>query len=481
MKISRNRFYLMERHSSAIPVWHECGMHKDTLICLDAHLDAEWIEDSSLSTILKAKSNDDLKCLEREDPLSPNGCFDISNFLYVAIKREMIRQIFWVPSPYFPFHSADRAVTEVRRILTNLIRFSEQEFEEIFFNDGCVRARIYGLPITVCPLNVLSDIDEEILLDIDLDFFIDIKSQQPLISPIYVGRFIRKTQLRVKCATLSLSVCDGFVPERYRYYAEALVEILTTDDGNVSDLHRVLLTADKLLDEGESELSIYLVERLGKIAASSGSAQFFLSIAYAKKGRQDMAAAYRNRSALIDKRYLPLPFAKGLYYHISGQVCSSQKIDELKVEMTRNHSKDGRVNVLLGFLYTDAGCINAAIEAHEKAFSQGFWQKEVLENLGYLLLETDQEVKASEILHFGRRLYPHNYRINFLLAIMAVKAGRLLLALEYLRVVVAVKPTDSHAYLYLAAAYDRLGMTSSRDKAIAKFVRYTHRHRKVND
>ncbi|NNU43160.1 hypothetical protein [Ramlibacter montanisoli] len=82
------RATLFEEHASVLPHWVAQGLRDATIVCLDAHLDLQFIAPERIARLRACASAGELAQLESAHPLSPlrDACYGIEDFLYAAVQ-----------------------------------------------------------------------------------------------------------------------------------------------------------------------------------------------------------------------------------------------------------------------------------------------------------------------------------------------------------------------------------------------------------
>ncbi|MGD2170862.1 MAG: hypothetical protein PVF80_02070, partial [Gammaproteobacteria bacterium] len=182
--IDPRNLYLLEEHSSTLPVWWE---HRDTpatVVYLDAHLDLQPVSDAQVAALVACRSVDEVRALEAPDHLNPSSryAFGIENFLYPAHRLGLINRLVWVSPPHVPRHYSPALIEYVQQM--DGISFDELTgFRRLGRN--ALAGRLLGLEIVICDYDELEslDIGDDYRLDIDVDYFVEVPSDRLWIDP----------------------------------------------------------------------------------------------------------------------------------------------------------------------------------------------------------------------------------------------------------------------------------------------------------
>jgi len=284
--------HLHEKNSSALIAWRQKGVRERILVHLDAHPDIDWLPDETIARIAATHAAE-LADLEL-DPYSLDEAaldrFSSTNFVYAAARLGIVRKMVWVVP--------DRTLRDVssrRRLVLDVVLGRTQmvgEGEAVSFRDDGKRIEgtLLGLPVTICELDDLPDLDEPVLLDIDLAYFTVPSPLSthvvaiPWTRPRSVIERLARHGVRTDLITLSLSTMGGFVPPESRWLARDLKESLGApsraeppgealrsaaqsaeaagDAGGATDLYR------RILLDREDDPTVWYA--LGRVLARSG-------------------------------------------------------------------------------------------------------------------------------------------------------------------------------------------------------------------
>jgi tetratricopeptide (TPR) repeat protein len=220
------RVLTFEEHSSVLATWWSLPRRPRTLIYLDAHLDLQQLSPKRLRRILDCTTAQQVAELGKPHHLFPDQGFSYSleDFLYPAHRLGMIERIIWVAPPRV--HAGYTAAT-----LERLQQMDGVEFDELLsfqrFPHGWIAGRLLDIELTICDYRQLAQmaLPADSLIDIDIDFFIDVPADAPWERPRDVFRAIAALPLKPELVTISRSVSSGFTPLRYRFFADHLAAL----------------------------------------------------------------------------------------------------------------------------------------------------------------------------------------------------------------------------------------------------------------
>src|SRR5262249_28680551 len=139
-----DQVFVMENHDYAYHIWRQCGAQRRTLVHIDAHHDMWWVP-------------------ERDE-------IAIQNFVCRAWQDGLVAELFWVvPDPTW---KNARTRWPVVRHARQLIQRYPGPREKIRVADDRISTSLLGTRLTICALSSLPRIEQEVLLDVDIDFFV---------------------------------------------------------------------------------------------------------------------------------------------------------------------------------------------------------------------------------------------------------------------------------------------------------------------
>ena len=198
------KVFMVEDHHEAYHYWKKMGIKDKIVIHIDAHIDFDWMEDST--------------------PLN------VGNYIYKAIREGMIKEFYWVvPSPVW--HNP-----EDKSYLKDWL--SEKYFLKYIEKDnGILSSTLLDTKFIISDLETLPIFKDPVILDIDLDFFVT----NSMAEADYPHRFKRKawvgiekvcSLLKEKCnninsAVISYSVRHNYTPVEFKPLGDELLTKLS--------------------------------------------------------------------------------------------------------------------------------------------------------------------------------------------------------------------------------------------------------------
>lgn len=213
---------LFEEHASVLPHWIEQGVRGATLVCLDAHLDLQFIAPEKIARLRTCRSAAEVAQLESAHPLSPrrDSCYGIEDFLYAAAQLGVVRRLVWVAPPHV-LGSLDDALAALRQMEgvtpAQIASFRRQP-------GVWIEGELLGVPVVAMEWQQLAAFhcDGPVVLDIDADYFTRLPQERVWARPRVIATALRDCFPGVEELTIARSVGTGFLPLRHRFLADHL-------------------------------------------------------------------------------------------------------------------------------------------------------------------------------------------------------------------------------------------------------------------
>lgn len=450
-----------QEHSSTLGEWKRRGVSSRTVIYLDAHLDMQHIDDHQIQRLAAAPDLESFLSLERPIFLdeSSHYCYSLENYLYAAVRLGMINRIVWV-YPFEDFLLADRILSQVGSFL------------------GPDRAKLYektcrgmALPgittgdfdLLVCPVDCLNEVETntEFLLDIDLDYFVDVSEARILINPLDALMAIRGAGEAAEFATLSLSITSGFLPRVYLFLADYLQELLDRPALEPIEFYELLIAADeqKACEDFEQALKLC---RAAQRLRPGAAAPYALSGEILKLvGDCNQAAESYRLAHSIDPRFFNSDIERA-YSLLNRRISFGRdEIDALRDKLTRqptNHDAS-LTHLTLGLLYLRLGELDSAVAEYNRCVSAGREFPRLSGGIGALYAKRKDGQNAQYFLSRAIDFEPPTYRKAGFLhhrGVINFDSRRIEEAKQDLLRAVAVNPAAEESWRYLALSYKKL-------------------------
>lgn len=255
---------VFEEHSAVLAEWRRRGLFRQTLVYLDAHLDLQFINEERMDRLRASKSVEEFAALEKPNHLLPDGnyVYGLENFLYAASDLGFIEHLVWVAPPHVDISNSQQVIDHVQQM--DGVTFEEvTHFKKT--EGGWYEGALLGLRITICDLEHLPlvHLPTECLVDIDTDFFVALPEDRAWTDPATVHDVIQRSLVNPALVTVSRSVGSGFMPLRYRYFADYLVALWLGHSETVAHFERLFRcggqasTSTELLASLETEVKSF--------------------------------------------------------------------------------------------------------------------------------------------------------------------------------------------------------------------------------
>jgi tetratricopeptide (TPR) repeat protein len=219
------RAIVFEEHASVLPHWVGRGVRDATVVCLDAHLDLQFIEPARIARLRACRSAGEVARLESAHPLSPrrDSCYGIEDFLCAAAQMGVLRRLVWVAPPHV-LASLDYALAALRQMEgvtpQQLASFRRRP-------DGGIEGELLGVPLVALEWQHLAGLRWEgpVVLDIDADYFFDVPRERIWVQPLAIVTALHDSFPDVEELGISRSVGTGFLPLRHRFLGDQLAAL----------------------------------------------------------------------------------------------------------------------------------------------------------------------------------------------------------------------------------------------------------------
>lgn len=290
----------IEHHDGALAIWRDAGVTQRTLLHIDAHSDLYGDWQSPRATEVRPRVNN-------------------SNFIYPALEAGLVSRVIWVvPDASWTPEGRRDIAEDLRRCDPGVGRH-----QRIANTDAAMMATALGCPVHVCTLANLPRIDEPVLLDIDVDYFvipsvgsrsIDVYGRLPWMWPTDLCRTLDARSVSADIATIAYSVEGGFTPLQWKYLGDELAARLA-DDASLelpwADHLRAGAEAAARGDVSEAERCYALA---GTSTTAAAPSRFHLAHLCAAQGRVDDARAHWRAALEADPTYRTSDNSSGWWY-----------------------------------------------------------------------------------------------------------------------------------------------------------------------
>jgi tetratricopeptide (TPR) repeat protein len=446
----------MEDHCEAYPFWLEQGVRRATCVHVDAHLDVsdDSFSPDSLARILAARCRQDLEGLRGKD-LLPWGGFHCGNYLYPALLGGMIEHLIWVVPPHLP---QGDILEWARRELQHWLDLDLADYASLTRIEDRVEGTLAGRRFTLCTAEAVPHLEGPLLLDIDLDYFLD--PEDKVWQTPY--ELLDALALQPDIYTIARSVEGGYTPLEHRYLGEITEKACRGQRTPWEGLLRQILQADR---EGKA----HDFRRLSE--AIPDPPPWLLAALRYKEGlqhrRERSGHPLLAEAAHLDPGYAPHPADEGALHFRREEMDPARACFRLAFQQASTPQEAGFCLFMLGLVEASDGEYGKAEElwrplvtsVHLTPPEQGY----VAFRLGRVLARLGRTQDALDLFAAGlerepdRPLYLHHYGLALR------EAGQLEAAARVFRKVLRLAPDrlgSLELHLALAEIYQAQGKSA---------------------
>ncbi|MBI4436445.1 MAG: UPF0489 family protein [Candidatus Omnitrophica bacterium] len=340
---------LMEDHDEALWAWQRGNFSNRILLHIDAHIDFNWIPERSFSDLLSISSPQELEALTQQKIFwnftdrGTESFVHIGNYICPALRQGLLRAFYWATP------EAPRGVSwekEMGYIFREFRRNHPEAFTDIRIEGTKAQATLYGFPLIVCTLQNLPTIEEEVLLDIDTDFLIsgflehgdeDPRCKKPWLFPENVVDALRSKGIRSDCVTIAYSVEGGFTPLPYKYFGDALAQLIR-DPSAPNDAYHHKRSAQAFEEEGKVEETILEYRKALGVNPKDAASFYNLSLLFLKRGEKTEASRLYREAVSADPTYATAYNNFGPAYQNLGQWKKAEEEYKKILTLDPNHA-----------------------------------------------------------------------------------------------------------------------------------------------
>ncbi|MCM8820172.1 MAG: UPF0489 family protein [Candidatus Omnitrophica bacterium] len=231
------KIYIVEDHHQVLNIWKKQKIKNLDVVHIDAHLDwqiflakpiEQILDDSKTIKQLKKELENTLLYFQYQNKLENQT--NIGNYLYSAKKANIIKNIWWI----VPSENLCKDIKLIKRFFFYLAKESRLAKKPNFkLKNKILKVNLADQTFYICTLKQLPEFKKEVILDIDIDFFVinnldkadntdEISKRKLWIEPKDVANILKEKIKNYKIITISCSVNDGFTPIEFRYIASEL-------------------------------------------------------------------------------------------------------------------------------------------------------------------------------------------------------------------------------------------------------------------
>jgi tetratricopeptide (TPR) repeat protein len=308
----------MENHDQAYQIWREARVKQKILIHIDAHHDMWWISDLNSITI--------------------------ANFISPALKDEIVREIYWVVSDRTWEDKRSRnALLQHVRILVSKYPGGPNPITAANYE---ISTSLMGRPLRVCSLRSLPSIQEDVLLDIDIDYLViprvpcyETDKYEPVLWcwPEELVDALRTRNILSELVTIAYSVEGGYTPLKWKYFGDELAARLRSPNHEEATIRGTGLIRLGALAAHRNDVTAAEAKYREAIDLMPGSPVPHYHLAhllYPVTGRAEEARRSYQKALTLDSSYRSPYNSRGLHYY------SERRFAEAEEEHRRTLSLD---------------------------------------------------------------------------------------------------------------------------------------------
>jgi len=473
--------YLLYNHSEAYVVWKKKNITDKILIHIDAHSDIKKIPNDRLTKVYaieKTGKFENLLCHPHEMQNIYEKPITIGNFCYAALEGKIIKKYIWVvPDAELTSESIETYSTFFRRQIEDI------NFEDFKLDGNILKGEFKNIPIIICRLQDIPEVNESVILDIDVDFFLhqygfsnkgmyDI----PTTTAMSFISQLNEKNLNIDLITISHSMEGGYTPIQYKYIGEDIFKIYK--NGYQEDLFSHIKTRRdilKLYFDEEYKKALSKLRKFEKHTFKDGSLLYLKKQILNKLELQDEAL-------LVKKELLKENPFYSKEYLINGDVFfNEEKFDDaLNFYKKFFDSNPTYQHALVKIAYLNFNYKNydLATNNYKRLISINENNFNAYSGLARIYIYKKDYEKAKEYLGKAIKLNKLSPKYFNNMAICEYSLGNYNETKEYFLKVVELNPTYNGAYYNLGLLYKKLGDYQKSIEMLLKHLKTTSSYKK---
>lgn len=284
MPVTSPSVVVYDRHDAALYLWRDAGVREATLLHIDAHPDAHT---------------------------GTADFVEIGNFIWHAMREGLVARAYWaVPDPSWASPPVRRDLAEVALELSGGAPPTS--------GDRRIETSVSGRPFTIGPLDAFSAREQQVLLDVDVDYLLirDVREVRPPVRDPWpwlwprdlVGR-LDAVGVKAKLTTIATSVTGGFTPVRWKHLGVELRARLV-EEAPAIHAFDVLEHGIRRLRDGDSAEAERAFPEAASICPTLAAPWYWLAQVLFDRGAMHDAREAYARALSIDPEYRA-PFSEG--------------------------------------------------------------------------------------------------------------------------------------------------------------------------
>src|SRR3989338_7426657 len=382
--MNSKNIFLMENHNDALSEWRKSGQKDRILVHVDTHFDFAWITDRDPLEMLNVKSLSDFKEIAKKNPFwnfsgrKKDELTHIGNYIYPAIKENIVREFFWVvPDSLF---RSRRKLMGLKSEIDEIIKLNPEEKGRLLWQGDYLVSNICNIQLTICRLKDLPRFEEDVLLDIDVDYFID--NENAWLYPDAFIQILKEKGLKSDLITIAYSVEGGFTPVEYKFIGDYLNYLFNSHVDK--QFEKAVSLIIKAIDSKSAKLhkeSLQLLKEADTFYPNYANVYFHLSDVSYEMGFKKEALDYYKKAVSHDPSY------RTLYNNRGPSLEDKGKLKEADVEYRKILELDTNnphFLVRLGNIHRKQKRWDEAMLNYNKALNLDPNNEDAIRNIGYI-------------------------------------------------------------------------------------------------
>jgi tetratricopeptide (TPR) repeat protein len=351
-----NKVFIVENNVGVLQAWASEGKKVDALVHIDIADDIAVFPPELQQSMKNAGDHlnrGDVDVLEKvASYIESRG---IVNLGYGA---KLFKRMIWVIPAQVSV--GELQLDNYKNFLKARRGFSDVEIENLVSTDNHITGTLANIPITITTLEDLDAGDDEVILDIDVAYFLGKKQLDPTYqtgtrATLHFVRDLRAKNLKARIATINLATVTGDNPMDIRYFGEIIAEALREPDKlepPVPEKWTMMMEAEDSLIAGNYGRAEYLYELLGGKYTEDAGIAFMLAVTRGFMGngpgsRDALLHAYRK-----DGAYLRAFFQLAKILAVQNKIDAA--IDLVETPQIEKIMSEVEINYQKGTLYLSA-------------------------------------------------------------------------------------------------------------------------------
>ena len=399
---------LMENHNDALLWWRKTEQKNRILVHIDSHFDFAWITDKDPQEILNAKTLSDFKASAKENLFwnlsnkKKDELTHIGNYIYPAIKENIVREFYWVV-PDSLFFSKKR-LRHFKKEIDDIIKSNPEEKGGLTLQGNYLTSKLCNIQLTICRLKDLPEFNEDVLLDIDVDYFI--AQEKAWLYPDAFIQILREKKLKSAITTIAYSVEGGFTPIEYKFFGDYLNYLFNTQkDGHFEKAVSLMIKAIDCKKNKAYKDALQFLKDADACYPDYAPICFHLSDVYYEMDFEKEAYDYYQNAVSKDSSYKTVYNNRGYLFESKNKLKEGE--DEYK-KMLELDPQNPDFLIKLGNIHKIRKRWGEALLNYNNALKLNPNKEEALQNIGYIQLSNKNLDNGIENLKKALSLKPDN-------------------------------------------------------------------------